>query len=124
MKRMRERVSLAIYFSTNDLTFLVRVCHPLRAVELAVTRSCQVVTRCCQVGGPDPGSPAAAHVELVVNLGRVVAAAGAHALRLRGSVGVERLPRRGVLLGKWSFLKELGFHFLVDPNPDPESPNS
>ena len=108
---MRERVSLAIYFSTNDLTFLVRVCHPLRAVELAVTRSCQivtrccqVVTRCCQVGGRHPGGgPAAAHVELVVNLGRVVAAAGAHALRLGGSVGVERLPRRGVLLGKWSF---------------------
>ena len=104
MKRMRERVSLAIYFSTNDLTFLVRVCHPLRAVELAVTRSCQVVTRSCQVGGRHPGGgPAAAHVELVVNLGRVVAAAGAHALRLGGSVGVERLPRRGVLLGKWSF---------------------
>ena len=78
--------------ATNDKSSLMRVCHPLRAVELVLPR-----WRRRQHRGPSVA--AAAGVELVGHdLWGVVAAAGAHALRLRRGVGVEGLPDRGMLL--------------------------
>ena len=69
------------------LTYLMRVGHPLRALELVAA----VVVGRRSGHGPK--------VELVV--GRVVAAAGAHALRLGRRVGVQRLAHGGNLLKKW-----------------------